>query len=1330
MKPASETSVVVVDEISDFITNIQPADLRSNFAIRTRGFRHVRAGIIGERDWGTRQRYANYPSALLSHIDAYLLYIPEDIKEYLVLVGLDSANNMRIFVDDGTANGNWTELSRKLSAKINDGSIAATDVTITVDTLKDILSTTIAVATNEFLYYICVNQTGVRAGQAVLILSNTSRAADGGTFTITGEIYLGSSGLGWLNSDVLFLYNMTGIYDGYNFSNGTNPHIRWLETPEQRKVNLYYGNSSSPSVTQNPLQIRKAKFLRPEAFNKGADAGGGWIAKSGSIEFLDILTTEDVTGIATAQLTVTTPGVVNNGSGLCRVRVSAHGLTTGDKIFISGILGVASANGAWKITVIDADNFDLQLSTFSGTWTSGGRLEFVWLVTKVRPNFVGGNIYFSSSGGNSFAWELSLTGHFQAIQMIDRLTGYAVGTLGAGGGGFVYKTTDGGASWVDKSPAGMAAGSIFKCLHFLDASNGWVAGSQGGIYKTTNGGTNWTAQPIVQSQGTATGSILTIFAVSSTLIYVTTDVIDWFGFPSYITGDGGTTWSGPVIAFGDNSEHGTPWVRSFYFNDSTHGWAVDKDSKIYGWNGTVWTFLYQVNPGGTKLNSIKMFNNLDGRVAGDPHPLNQTTIYRTTDGGAIWKAEASPFKSALLAQSYFDVDNGYVAGESGTVAKLSGVINASVPLSLGTGWYIDKAQLTPKFIGYGTPTGPKDGTSKETLRDDIGDGIRIQVQFFSRPNAVRKHVRVYVVLRYAGQNGVAYQRSDPVMQLCVSVPAGFLQVPVPRIRVDFDLSKLNKNVVGFEVYEAIKSDTDIANDLANWTDQAGDYILLKEVLVSESGWVKDPTTRFNYQYAIDLTPELYETGATVLGGATLLSNLGHDVSKIRTYYSPAYAVKTMRGQSAAIAIPIDNNTILFSCYSGAGAHMDDAFVDISIDNQDRIQKLLLLGKGDVVGLAVLSDTLVVLRATEIELRDLQSTIGRFIPADISSKDSVVTLGVDQSSQGIAWAGRQALYMMNSSFIIREINTSWRNFYNGDLITQVAYVPFVSNVARSAILGTFNQDQNELWFSILCATEVGTGSETLVFRWNFKKWYIRKFNLTGGAPTYFTKARDGTIVIGSSVGALTYPLKGLRTITISNVTQLIDGGYNIRITTAVAHGLTTGQTVLIAGVAGVPNANGTFVIIVIGSTTFDLFATWGGAYIKGGAVYVDALFEDEVAFSGASTGKGIETSLKINLGSLYALYTQFVVQSFLLDFVASGTGRYRVKAYNDNLATAYETKTALVTDRASPRVLPAVGSMSSAQIEIDIPSTEVLLVRNVEIGRLEIQVKRVPRLGQN
>lgn len=54
-----------------------------------------------------------------------------------------------------------------------------------------------------------------------------------------------------------------------------------------------------------------------------------------------------------------------------RITANAHGLFTGDEVYVSGVLGNLGANGKWIITKFDANNFDLNSSVGTGAYTAG-----------------------------------------------------------------------------------------------------------------------------------------------------------------------------------------------------------------------------------------------------------------------------------------------------------------------------------------------------------------------------------------------------------------------------------------------------------------------------------------------------------------------------------------------------------------------------------------------------------------------------------------------------------------------------------------------------------------------------------------------------------------------------------------------------------------------------------------------------------------------------------------------------------------------------------------------------------------------------------------------
>lgn len=123
----------------------------------------------------------------------------------------------------------------------------------------------------------------------------------------------------------------------------------------------------------------------------------GFVAgQSGSLSFRD---TGSITGATNAS-----PIVVTS---------SSHGLQTGDRVTITGVLGNTGTNGTFIVTRIDANTFSLQGSTGTGTYTSGG----TWNVT---------GLYVASltvSSGNGYevgnCYEVLMEGLVSAVAYAD-----------------------------------------------------------------------------------------------------------------------------------------------------------------------------------------------------------------------------------------------------------------------------------------------------------------------------------------------------------------------------------------------------------------------------------------------------------------------------------------------------------------------------------------------------------------------------------------------------------------------------------------------------------------------------------------------------------------------------------------------------------------------------------------------------------------------------------------------------------------------------------------------------------------------------------------------
>lgn len=112
----------------------------------------------------------------------------------------------------------------------------------------------------------------------------------------------------------------------------------------------------------------------------------------------------DLADVALSDISTTVTGAANNGSGLIRLTITDGGATnwaTGDRKTVASVGGTTEANGSWVITKISETAIDLQGSTFTNTYTSGGVIGSASSLTVAQTN--------------TLLNEESLSGHLKAL---------------------------------------------------------------------------------------------------------------------------------------------------------------------------------------------------------------------------------------------------------------------------------------------------------------------------------------------------------------------------------------------------------------------------------------------------------------------------------------------------------------------------------------------------------------------------------------------------------------------------------------------------------------------------------------------------------------------------------------------------------------------------------------------------------------------------------------------------------------------------------------------------------------------------------------------------
>ena len=137
----------------------------------------------------------------------------------------------------------------------------------------------------------------------------------------------------------------------------------------------------------------------------------------------------------------------------------------------------------------------------------------------------------------------------------DSRTGWICGAVGA-----LFKTTDGGRTWVSQSTG---TTPLLTDVHFLDANNGFLCADDAKVYDTTNGGTSWNATAL-------SGALNSIDFVTDRQGYVV-----GAGGAMFKTVDGGANWVDQAQVVSAETFHAVDFPA-----DATTGW-------VSGTNGTV-----------------------------------------------------------------------------------------------------------------------------------------------------------------------------------------------------------------------------------------------------------------------------------------------------------------------------------------------------------------------------------------------------------------------------------------------------------------------------------------------------------------------------------------------------------------------------------------------------------------------------------------------------------------------------------------------------------------------------------------------------------------------
>ena len=279
----------------------------------------------------------------------------------------------------------------------------------------------------------------------------------------------------------------------------------------------------------------------------------------------------------------------------------------------------------------------------SGTISVLNSIQFV----NVNTGFMTGNgiVLKTTNSGNNW---VVITNDFggTSVSFVDVNTGYVCD-------GSIYKTTDGGISWINLYQTSLIS------VNFIDANTGFAAGLNSKIIKTTNGGAIWEEQ------------FVSIFSSKFNSVFFRGPLIGYIAGGRMITPytgvlfktiNGGNTW----YSVSPNSEDID--FRSIVFPSRDTGYVVG--GYEYGSSGVIYKSIdagetwQQQGIVNKDLNSTHFWNASLGYAVGEGG-----MILKTTNGSIVWNTQVSSSDKDLKAVYFLKSDIGFTAGYSGSLQK-------------------------------------------------------------------------------------------------------------------------------------------------------------------------------------------------------------------------------------------------------------------------------------------------------------------------------------------------------------------------------------------------------------------------------------------------------------------------------------------------------------------------------------------------------------------------------------------------------------------------------------------------------------------------------------